>query len=107
MRGDKTVIERTFADDVTVVNSRGTLRGKKDVVSTVRTPSAEFKLVSTTYNDMRARRYGDAAVVTYLFESKRLEQGKEVSRQSRITDVWVRRDGHWQIVAAQVTNIAQ
>ena len=107
MRGDKAVIERMFADDVTVVNQRGILRGKKDVVGNVRTPSAESKTVSSTYNDMRVRRYGDTAVVTYLFDSKRLDQGKEVARQFRITDVWVKKEGRWQIVAAHLTSTEQ
>jgi ketosteroid isomerase-like protein len=57
--------------------------------------------------EMKVRVYGDAAVVTGRDIIKETHEGKEISRQERWTDTWVKRAGHWQCVAGHTSEIAQ
>jgi len=58
-------------------------------------------------DEMKARVYGDAAVVTYRWTSKETFKGQDISGQSRWTDTWVKRAGRWQCVASHGSRIAQ
>ena len=49
---------------------------------------------------MKVRAYGDTAVVTYVTTDKGKFKGQDISGRYRWTDVFVRRGGTWQIVAA-------
>ena len=49
--------------------------------------------------------HGDAAVVTYVTTDKGKYKGQDISGRFRWTDVFVRRGGAWQIVAAHGTPI--
>jgi ketosteroid isomerase-like protein len=55
---------------------------------------------------LKVRVYGDAAVANYIFtQSGNRQTGPYTNRQSRYTDVWVRRSGAWQVVATHGSNI--
>jgi len=52
--------------------------------------------------------YGTTAVVTGRVTTKQKDKDdKEVTRRSRFTDVFVRRNGRWQLVAGQSTRIPE
>ena len=48
--------------------------------------------------DVRVRVYGDTAVMTSRNLLRATFDGKDWSGDHALTDVWVRRDGCWQIV---------
>ena len=50
--------------------------------------------------DMRVHRFGTTAVVTGWLVVRGHGPGGPFDRRYRFTDTWVRRNGHWQIVAA-------
>ena len=93
---DVRVIERIFADDFAGVDIDGSLYSKTDTINGSRTAPSEF--VSVHLNAIEIRLYGDAAVVqgNESWEDKDGTPGKFVW-----TDTWIRRDGRWQIVAAE------
>jgi hypothetical protein len=53
------------------------------------------------------RVHGDTAVVHYRIRGWGQVVGKAQGGQFRVTRVFVRRDGRWQCIAAQWTNVAE
>jgi Domain of unknown function (DUF4440) len=93
---DVGVIERICADDFAGVDIDGSLYSKADSLNGFRTEPSEF--VSIHLNALQIRLYGNAAVAqgNESWEKKDGTPGKFVW-----TDTWIRRDGRWQIVAAE------
>ena len=58
-------------------------------------------------NDMKARVYGDAAVVTGGNTTKETIKGKDISGLYRWTDTWIKKAGRWQCVATHASKIAE
>ena len=58
-------------------------------------------------DDMKARVYGDAAVVTGRNTSKETLKGKDISGLYRWTDTWIKEAGRWQCVATHASMIVQ
>ena len=57
--------------------------------------------------DVKVRFFGDSIAIAYGSESRirKAEDGKEAKRCQVWTDTWLKRNGQWQIVAAQDTVI--
>jgi ketosteroid isomerase-like protein len=66
------------------------------------TLSGDSKWTASTFADMKVRIYGDVAIVTGVQTLQGTAKGY-VSGPRRITDVFVRRDGRWQMVGGQTT----
>ena len=99
---DAAFFERIEADDITLIANDGTLLTKAQAIAEMKT----WESVSEGFSDdIRVRVYGDMAVVTGRRTVKSVEDGESYTDQSRWTDVFVRRDGKWQIVHTQVTPI--
>ncbi|HEX8492503.1 MAG TPA: nuclear transport factor 2 family protein [Pyrinomonadaceae bacterium] len=104
VRGDKAVFERIYADDYTGINGRGGFSSKKDVLEFNATRGPMYE--SYASEDIAVRVFGDTAVVTgrYGFKYRKPIKGKD-DNQYRYTNVYVKRQAGWQIVAAQFTRI--
>ena len=102
LRGDTTTLAQIFADDYTVVNQFGQVQTKPQMMSALKSGALKFE--SVVEEDVSTRVYGDAAVLSGRSTSK--HEGRETTRL-RFTRVYVKRQGHWQTVAYQVTRIAQ
>jgi ketosteroid isomerase-like protein len=102
--GDTTAIERILADDFVGVSPEGTQYDKKKMVTDTRTAPETF--VSNHLNEVKVRFYGDTAVAQ---GNECWEQRKGQPRYGRFvwTDTWVRRNGQWQIVAAEDLTVAE
>jgi ketosteroid isomerase-like protein len=96
--GDASVVERILADDFVGVDPKGRLYDKATMVSDTRDAPNYF--VSNRANEIKVRFYGDAAVAqgseTWERRTGDLLRGRFVW-----TDTWLRRNGKWQIVAAE------
>ena len=57
--------------------------------------------------DLAIRIYGDTAVSNAEFTITVRDSGQVKSRRTRLTDVFVKRDGQWCLVAGQETPIAK
>lgn len=94
--GDKSVVERILADDFVGVDPQGGLYDKAKMVS--ETADAPKYFASNHLNEVKIRFYGDTAVAqgNESWERKNGERGRFVW-----TDTWLRRNGRWEIVAAE------
>jgi ketosteroid isomerase-like protein len=58
-----------------------------------------FEVRSYELRDFVVHPYGDAAVVLANLDRRARVRGEDRSGSSALTDVWVKRDGRWQVVA--------
>lgn len=100
---DTAVLERILADDFIFTDAEGQVWNKAQYIpQAVRDTLAAFHI-----DDERVRLYGETGVVTSVVSWTGTYNGKGTSFDVRYTDVFVKRDGHWQCVAAQDTFVAK
>ena len=94
--GDGSVVQRILADDFIGVDPKGGLYDKAKMIS--ETADGPKYFASNHLNELKIRFYGDMAIAqgNESWERKTGERGRFVW-----TDTWLRRDGRWQIVAAE------
>ena len=94
--GDTSAIDRILADDFIEVDPKGHLYTKQQMIDETRNAPKYF--VSNRLNDVKVRFYGNTAIAqgSETWEKRSGERGRFVW-----TDTWLRRNGRWQIVAAE------
>lgn len=102
--GDSSVIERILADDFVGVDSDGGFYGKAKMVKN--TASAPKYFLSNHLNEVKVRFYGDAAVAQGS-ESWVRRSGTPMHGRFVWTDTWIKRNGKWQIVAAEDLTVSE
>ena len=105
VKGDVAALDRILADDFVSTDFEGTLWDKAKGLAVLK--SGEDKASSAVVDDMKARVYGDAAVVIGHATVKEIYKGKDLSGQYRFIDTFVKRGGRWQCVASQGTKIVK
>ena|SRR5436190_10502053 len=103
MRGDRAFVDALLADDWTSTDYRGRVWTKANVLALFGPGGATFTKVEVDVDNVRL--LGDVAVVTGGSLSAGRVGDRELSITQRYTDVYVRRDGRWRIVASQGTQV--
>ena len=107
MRLDIDALERVYADDIMVTAPIGICVDKPAVMAEVRLAADKAKVERYDKDDLKIRAYGDTAVSSYRISAKATFEGTDISRQFCITNVWMKRQGSWQIVARHTANLEQ
>jgi ketosteroid isomerase-like protein len=94
---DAAALDRIYAADFIGIGPSGKLRNKTQVLSDF--TSGELKFQTITTSDVEVRVYGNTAVETGISIMDGQDKGKTVPRDNRFTRVWVKENGHWQLVA--------
>ncbi len=107
---DQQFFDRVFADDFTHTNHAGVFRTKAQWMANHKF-GAEQPAKSTydtfDVDDLSVRVYGNTAVVTGRSTPRgRDSKGGAITGRYRFIRVWVKRQGHWQVVAFQGTRVA-
>ncbi|HUF31160.1 MAG TPA: nuclear transport factor 2 family protein [Gemmatimonadaceae bacterium] len=99
--------ERNLGDDYSGISSRtGALSTKQQEIADLR--SSKRTVDSAKASDLVVRVEGNTAVVTGVYHTTgKDEQAKAYDRKTRFTDVYVKRDGRWQVLTSQGTLITQ
>jgi uncharacterized protein (TIGR02246 family) len=105
VRGDRAAFDRIVADDVVITYGNGSVGNKSQAIAEIKAPADSS--YSLTSDDIQVRVYGETAIVTGRVTEKGTFNGRSLNSQSRYTDLWVRRNGRWQVVAAQNTRLPQ
>ena len=105
MRRDAEALAAILADDLTYTHSSGQLETKAQFLESIRSGAIQYTGILPESLDVRL--YGDTAVVTGKGTFKVRMQGEDRSLPLRFTDVYVRRDGGWQMVAWQSTRLPE
>lgn len=96
-RHDRTALQKMIADDFQATGPRGNTLFKDDVLPE---EGAQSGGLSITTSDVKARIFGDTAVVTANGVQKAGEK-----RELRFTVVFAKRDGRWQMVAGHLSGV--
>lgn len=97
---DIEVVNRLVADDMSIGLPEGAFVTKKDVLNFMR--SDGFNVVSAVCEDLSPKVCGNMAVVTGKFK---LTNKKGNSWQELSTDVFLKRDGLWRMVATHSSRV--
>jgi ketosteroid isomerase-like protein len=102
---DLAALDKIWAEGYTFTNGRGQFLNKKERMENIRTGATQFDSISRESEEIRF--FGDTAIVTGRVVLKVTYSGKESSGPYRFINIWVKLQGRWQIVANQITPVAQ
>ena len=106
LKSDTSAAEKYMASDYLGVGPDGVTQNKSEFLSDIK--SGTLKLESSKYSDMKVQvADADMAVVMYRSNDKGTYKGKDITGEYRWLDVFVKRDGKWQIAIDQGTQIAK
>jgi len=107
LKKDVALLGRILHDDYTAVLSSGRTSTKANEIADLK--SGAVAMTACTDDHVKARVYGDAAVVTGrgTRSGATKERGAFKNLQFLWTDTFVRQDGRWQCVASQATIVAE
>jgi ketosteroid isomerase-like protein len=101
VREDWKAVEEVYADDLVFTSTDGSVTHKTEEVASVR--SGDLKLESIKMADLNVQDLGHVAVVTGKIVEKGRYKTADVSGTYCFTDVWVKRNGRWQLVTGHET----
>ncbi len=103
LHGDAKTVEASLDERYTLTNSRALVSHRDDDLRELRAGDPKYTEFRT--HEMQARTYGDAGIVIGVVSLKGTSGGKAFDVDMRFTDTFVRTNGAWKMVAAQVTPI--
>ena len=99
---DREAIDAMLADDWAVIDPGGRLLTKAQVLAEA-FESGDREIEDGQIDEVRVRSYGEVAVVTGRTLATGTYKGVRATVKLRFTDVCVRRNEGWQVVASQAT----
>src|SRR2546425_2549129 len=105
MRLDVTALDRIYAEDIMVTAPIGICVDKPAVMTEIREAAEKAVVGRYDKDDLKVRAYGDTAVTSYRMTAEATFEGIEIKRQLCITNVWMNRNGSWQIVARHTASV--
>jgi len=96
---DRARLEGLLADEFTLDGAAGQL----DRGGLLAAAEGSYEIEDFSYEEIDPDVYGSTAVVVSRYRQEASFEGRDVSLRLRVTDVWVRRDGRWQIVRRHAT----
>ena len=105
VRSDVSALDIMTSNDFTLISLNGDIHAKAEVLKYFATHASEYEYRKT--DSLRLRVYGDAAVVTGRTIQTVQENGKDHSDAYRFTHVYIRKKGHWVLVALQPTRVVE
>jgi ketosteroid isomerase-like protein len=96
---DATRLDSLLADEFTLDGAAGTL-SREELVDAA---AGAYAIDDFSYEEVDPEVYGNMAVVVSRYRQTAKLGERDASGELRITDVWVRRDGRWQLVRRHAT----
>lgn len=96
---DITHLTSMLADDFIITVEDGNIYGKMGYLS--HTADTSTRVDVAEESDLKVRMHGTVAVVTGAYHETGTFKGKRYEYRDRLTDVWMKIDGQWRLIAAQ------
>lgn len=104
LKRDTAVLDRMYSDGITWVMSNGDLLNKAQVLANIK--SGNQRLFSMKHYDTHLHVFGDTVVLTTTSVSSERYRGKMITVPRRFTNVYIKRNGQWQVIIHTVTPLA-
>lgn len=101
--GDAKALDALLGDDLVYTHSNAMVDTKASYVESMRSGALKYQTIEP--REMKVRVFGTTAVITAAAHITAVSNGQPVDNQLRYTDVWVLRDGRWQMVSWQSTRL--
>jgi ketosteroid isomerase-like protein len=92
------ILSSLLAEDFVITIEDGSIFSKAGYISHTADSSTKVHVAEMT--DLKVRMHGDTAVVTGAYHEKGQSNGKPYEYHDRLTDVWIKVGGKWQVVAS-------
>src|SRR5215467_4184032 len=93
------IMTSMLAEDFVITVEDGRSFGKIGYMSHTADSSVQVDVAEES--DVKVRMHGNVAVVTGAYHEAGISKGKRYEYRDRFTDVWMRVDGQWLLIAAQ------
>jgi hypothetical protein len=102
---DRVGLDRIFDDDLSYGHTTGEVLDKPQSID--RVLSSKNTYTSIDLSDISIRVYGRIALITAKLAFHITVDGKETVSSLSGIDVWIQRQGHWRLLARQLTRPTQ
>jgi ketosteroid isomerase-like protein len=93
------ILSSLLAEDFVITIEDGNIYSKAGYISHSADPATKVQIAELS--DLKVRMHGDTAVVTGAYHEKGESNGKPYEYHDRLTDIWMKVGGKWQVVASQ------
>jgi hypothetical protein len=92
-------LEQLLADEFTLNGAAGEF----DRETFLEAAAGPYEIDDWAYEEIDPDVYGNTAVVVSRYRQTGRLAGRDLSHRMHVTDIWVRRDGRWQVVRRHAT----
>lgn len=92
------ILSSLLADDFVITVEDGSTFSKPGYISHTAESSVHVEVAEMS--DLKVRMHGNTAVVTGAYHERGQSNGKGYEYHDRLTDVWMKVGGRWQVVAS-------
>ena len=100
---DAASMDQILADDFILVNGRGKVSSKTDLIESARKKEVTYERQDEEPGTQKVRVWGDTAVVTALLWIKAVQAGKSIDYKLWFSDTYVRTSAGWRYVFGQAS----
>ncbi len=100
---DYAALASILADDLVYTHSSAAVDSKASFLESLTSGRVTYKVIKPS--DLQVRVFGDTAVIHGVAAMEVDANGQAIVNTLRFTDVWVKRDGRWQMAAWQSTRM--
>ena len=92
------ILSSLLAEDFVITIEDGNVYSKAGYISHTADSSVHVEVAEMS--DLKVRMHGDTAIVTGAYHEKGTANGKPYEYHDRLTDVWMKTAGKWQVIAS-------
>ena len=92
------ILASLLSDDFVITVEDGSTYSKTGYITHTADTSVQVKVAELS--DLKVHLHGNAAVVTGAYHEKGISNGQPYEYHDRLTDVWMKREGNWQVIAS-------
>ncbi len=105
VKKDPETIDKLMAEDFVGTSPTADTLTKQFALDDLR--SGKYVVDSMVLDEISVNSYGDVAIAFSSQQEKSHYQGKDTSGHYQFTDVWLKRDGQWRVIASHGTQHAE
>jgi ketosteroid isomerase-like protein len=92
------ILSTLLAEDFVITVEDGSTYSKTGYISHSAEPSVHVEVAEMS--ELKVRMHGNTAVVTGAYHERGKSDGKPYEYHDRLTDVWMKTGGRWQVIAS-------